>query len=161
MTEYSIEPSTRRCRITGRELRPGEKVYSVLLDQEGKFVRHDYAVEAWSGPPAEAYGFWLGQVPSPDAPRRPPINDELLSDCFNQLEGETAPGKISVRYVLGLLLMRRRRLRLEETLIEEGCEILVMRCVRSGEKRRVINPGLTDQELAAVQDEVFKALGWD
>jgi hypothetical protein len=161
MIDYQIQPSTRRCAATGRELRPGEKVFSVLLDADGRFVRQDYSAEAWQGPPAGAYGFWAGRVGAADAPRRPPINDELLADCFAQLEGREEPAKVNVRYVLGLLLMRRRRLRFEEATTEAGREVLVLRCARTGERHRVVNPGLADEELAAVQDDVFRALGWE
>ena len=49
---------------TGRELRPGEKVYTVLRDQNGQFIRQDYAAEAWQGPPADAFSFWAGRIPA-------------------------------------------------------------------------------------------------
>jgi hypothetical protein len=161
MIDYQIQPSTRRCSVTGRELRPGEQVYSVLLDEHGKFVRQDFSSEAWQGPPAGAYGFWLGRVAAAGAPRRPPINDELLADCFDQLEGQEEPAKVNVRYVLALLLMRRRRLRFEESATEAGREVLALRCARTGERHRVVNPQLAEDELVAVQDDVFRALGWD
>ncbi len=49
MIDYQIQPSTRRCCASGRELRPGERYYSVLMEEDGKFVRKDYSVEAWQG----------------------------------------------------------------------------------------------------------------
>jgi hypothetical protein len=109
MIDYQIQPSTRRCSVTGRELKAGERYYSVLLDEGGQLVRRDYSREAWQGPPAAAFSFWQGKVHASSAPRRPPIDDELLLDCFRRLEGETEPGRVSFRYVLALLLVRRRR----------------------------------------------------
>ena len=41
MTEYQIEANTRRCVVSGRELKPGEKYYSVLTDEGGKFQRRE------------------------------------------------------------------------------------------------------------------------
>ena len=58
MTDYQIQPNTRHCAATGRELRPGEKFYSVLLQEGGKLIRHDYAAEAWHGPPEEVRAPW-------------------------------------------------------------------------------------------------------
>ena len=60
MIDYQIQPSTRRCCVSGRELRPGERCFTVLLDQGGRFVRRDYAPESWAGPPPE----------SPESPRQ-------------------------------------------------------------------------------------------
>jgi hypothetical protein len=36
----------------------------------------------------------------------------------------------------------------------------VLRCVKSGQIYRVVNPLLSEEEMAAVQEEVFKVLGW-
>jgi hypothetical protein len=161
MTEYQIQPNARRCSASGRELRPGERYFSVLTEEAGKFVRRDYAADAWQGPPAQAFSFWAGKIATPDGKRRPPIDDELLLDCFSRLEGQSEPGRVKFRYVVGLLLMRRRRLRLEGASREDGSEVLELRCPRTGTRYRMTNPALTDEETAAVQDEVFQALGWD
>ncbi len=160
MTEYQIQPNSRRCTVTGRELKPGEKVFSVLLEEGGKLIRRDYAVEAWQGPPPEAFSFWAGRVLAPDTKKRAPIDDELLFDCFQRLENQTEASRIRFRYVVALLLMRRKRFRFEEAKKENGQELLCLRCTRTGAKHRVLNPGLSDEETAAVQEEVFQALGW-
>jgi len=161
MTEYQIQPNTRRCAVSGRELKPGERYYSVLRDAGGKFVRKDYAAEAWQGPPADAFGFWAGRVPAAGARKRPPIDDELLLDCFTRLEGRTDPAGENFRYVLALLLMRRKRFRFEEARNADGREVLVLRCPRTGARHEVVSPGLGDDEMEAVQDDVFQALGWE
>jgi hypothetical protein len=46
MTEYQIQPLTRRCASSGRELQPGERFFTVLRDEGGQFVRQDYSAEA-------------------------------------------------------------------------------------------------------------------
>ncbi|MFO0927149.1 MAG: hypothetical protein U0736_08915 [Gemmataceae bacterium] len=160
MTEYQIQASTRRCAATGRELQPGEACYSVLLDEGGAFVRRDYSVEAWQGPPAGTFSFWKMRLPTGGSPKRPPMDDELVLECFHRLEGELEPRKRSFRFVLALLLVRRRRLRLEDTCQEDGQEVLTLRCTRTGTRCRVVDPGLADDEIEAVQDEVFQVLGW-
>jgi hypothetical protein len=160
MTDYQIQPNTRRCAITGRDLLPGERFFTALLEEGGQFLRQDYSSEAWQGPPEGALGFWCGRVPAPEEGRKLRIDDELLMDCFTRLEGQTDPGRVSFRYVLALLLMRRKRFKFEEARKEGDTELLCLRCARSGAKHRVVNPRLTADEMAAVQDEVFKVLGW-
>src|SRR5689334_17766553 len=103
MVDYQIQPNTRRCAVTGRELVPGEKFFSVLLEEGGAFVRHDYSQDAWEGPPEGAFSFWTGTVPAQDTSRRLRIDDDLLADCFHRLEGETEPSRINFRYVVALL----------------------------------------------------------
>jgi hypothetical protein len=161
MTDYQIQPNTRRCTLSGRELQAGEKYWSVLLDEGGKFIRKDYGAEAWQGPPPGAFSFWVGRVPPPQGKRRPPIDDDLLMDCFQRLEGQNEPGRVNFRYVLALLLMRRRRFKFEEAHQQDGQEVLDLRCTRTGVHCQVVNPGLTEEEMTSVQEDVFQALGWE
>jgi hypothetical protein len=160
MTEYQIEANTRRCALSGRELRPGEKFYSVLFEEGGKFQRRDYSTEVWQGTPPNAFSFWTGRIPTAEENPRPRFDDEMLLDCFQRLEGNEDLGRMNFRYVLALLLMRRKRFRFEEVRSEGEREILCLRCVRTGNSHRVVNPRLTEDEMAAVQEEVFKVLGW-
>lgn len=161
MTEYQIEANTRRCAATGRELLPGERFYSVLIDEGGRLARKDFSNEAWQGPPANSFGFWAGRVPARDEKQRLHIDDDLLVDCFQRLEGQTEPSRLNFRYVVALLLMRRKRFKFEEARTQNDQEILSLRCTRTKTQYRVINPRLSEEEMAAVQEEVFKVLGWE
>jgi hypothetical protein len=161
MTDYQIQPNTRHCAETGRELRPGEKFYSVLLQEGGKLIRQDYAAEAWKGPSAGAFSFWSGRVPAAEQARKLRIDDDLLADCFQRLDDQGEPAQVNFRYVVALLLMRRKRFKFEEARTEDGREVLRMRCAKSGTQYDVVNPRLTEEEMIAVQDEVFKVLGWE
>jgi hypothetical protein len=161
MIDYEIQASTHRCFATGRELRVGEKYFSVLLEVEGKMVRHDYATEAWQGPPPGAFSFWMSKVVAPTANRKPPIDEEMLMDCFQRLDGQGEASRIRFRYVLALLLMRRKLFRFEEVRQEAGQELLILRYNKTGAEYPVVNPCLTEPEMVTVQDEVLQALGWD
>jgi hypothetical protein len=161
MTEYQIQPHTRRCAVTGRELRPGERYYTALVAEGDKLLRKDFSSEGWPGPPPGVFGFWSGQVPAPDDAKRPRIDDDLLADCFNRLEGHEEQGRLNFRYVVALLLLRRKRFRFEEALAEGPREVLRLRCVRTNEVHEVVNPRLTADEMAAAQAEVFRVLGWE
>ncbi len=161
MTDYQIQANTRRCTVSGRELKPGERYFSVLLDEGGKFVRKDYGVEAWQGPPADAFSFWAGRVHAVGNPRRPPIDDDMLLDCFRALEGRTEPASENFRLCWALLLMRRSGFKFEEARPRGGREVLCLRCGRTGTRHEVANPRLTDEEMAAVQEDVFQAIGWE
>jgi hypothetical protein len=160
-TEYQIQPITRRCAVTGRELRPGERYYTALLDEGDHFLRQDFCSEAWQGPPPGAFSFWTGQVPPPQDAQRPRFDDDLLFDCFQRLEDQTDPSRVNFRYVVALLLMRRKRLKFEQTVVDGNQEKLSLRCPRTGSQYLVVNPLLSEQEMAQVQEEVFRVLGWD
>jgi hypothetical protein len=78
MVDYQIQPNSRRCAVTGRELQPGERFYSALLEEGQQFVRRDYSREAWQGPPAGAFSFWTGVVQASTEKIKPRFDDDLL-----------------------------------------------------------------------------------
>lgn len=161
MTPYQIQGPARLCNVTGRELTAGEKIYSVLLDEAGQFVRKDYAADNWPGPPESAIAWWCGRIPASDRPRRPTINDDLLLDCFAHLGEATEPQQKSFRYVVALLLMRRKRFKFEDVIRRGQDEYVLLKDVRSGTRHEVLDPHLADDEIASVQDQVFRVLGWE
>lgn len=162
MTDYEIQGPTRTCAATGRDLKPGERFHAVLIEQEGKLVRVDYAAESWPGPPADAVAHWTGRVPTADKPRRPVVNDEVLIGCFDRLKGSTDPDGLNFRYVAALLLMRRKRLKFEDATRDEGGrDVLLLKDARTGSIHTVADPRLTEDQIEAVQTEVFRVLGWE
>jgi hypothetical protein len=161
MIDYQIQPNTRKCALSGRELQPGQKFYSVLFQEAGKLIRQDYSSEAWQGPPEGVIAFWSGRVAALEPGRRMRIDDDLLVDCFQRLERQDEAAQVNFRYVLALLLMRRKRFKFEEARVEDGREILALRCSRTGNEYLVVNPGLSEEEMMAVQEEVFRVLGWE
>ena len=161
-TDFEIQGPARICTATGRELNPGDRFYGVLSDEDGKFVRKDYAADAWQGPPPGSVAFWVGRIPATDKPRKSTFNEALLVDCFDHLAASTDPNRQNFRYVVALLLMRKKRLKFEDARRSaDGSHVLVVRDARTGARLEVADPRLSEAEIEAVQTEVFRVLGWE
>src|ERR1051325_4517598 len=145
--DYQIQPNSRRCAVTGKELQVGERYFSALVEEDRRFVRKDFSVEAGAGPPAGAFSFWTGRVHAGAEKIRPRFDDDLLEDCFQRLEGQTEASRVNFRYVVALLLLRRRRLRYESSATVDGVEHITLTHLGSGAKHDVINPRLSDDEM--------------
>lgn len=117
LIDFDIQRCTRRCAATERELLPGEEYFSVLMpgdlatNREG-VERADYSLPAWTGPPAEALGWWKSRLPNGKNGKPKLAPNEVLLALFDQWAEE--PERVEARYVLALLLVRRRIFRLEE-----------------------------------------------
>src|SRR3990172_729158 len=122
------------------------------------FARNDYSAEGWTGPPADAIGFWKSRVPTSSKAVRPVIEDSVVLDFFQRLSEDQDQNRKSFRYILALLLIRRKLFRLAEVRREGGQEIFVLLRVGSGEEHAVPKPDLSDDKLAALQTEVEKLL---
>ena len=111
LLDFDVQRSTRRCAATDRALGPGEVCYSVLEVQGAEVVRKDYCREAWTMPPENAFGWWQSRVPEPTAKKVKLAPNEVLLELFDELAERTE--EQDLRYVLTLLLIRRRVLRLD------------------------------------------------
>lgn len=159
--ELTLQPPTRRCTASGRDLKTGERFFGVLVADGPKLARQDFAIDHWPGPPPQAVAYWVGQIPASDVPRRPAFDDELLLQCFRQLDGTDDPAQLNFRFVVTLLLLRRKRLRIEDEIVDAGGSIMIVCDTKSNDRSQVRNPRLTAEDLRAAQDEVFRLLGWD
>jgi hypothetical protein len=153
--DYEFQTCTRRCAATGRELAPGEAYYSALVPDGEGWRRLDYAVEAWQGPPPEALGWWKSQ--RPDVRRAHWAPNDVLLDFFDRLEGQAE--NQDLRYVLALLLVRRRVMRLEETQSAgQGPEVLVLYCPRRETTHQVAAIVPDEARAKQIQEELARLL---
>lgn len=157
MLEFEVQRFTRRCAEQDRELQPGEVFFSVLLPQGNSVQRLDYCRQAWHGPPENAIGWWQAKVPDPVTRRVQWAPNTVMLDYFMQLADD--PTRQDLRYVLTLLLIRRRILRQEE--VESGPnggESLKVYCPRS-ETHYLVPVVLPEPERAAeIQREIARIL---
>ena len=112
--DYHVKPVGKTCAATGKDLVPGSQCRSVLVEEGGAVTRFDYAEEAWPGTPENAVAIWRFQVPDAEADgKRKPLDGDTLLACFEQMSDDANPANDKLRFVLALLLVQKRRLRMD------------------------------------------------
>jgi hypothetical protein len=112
LLDFEVQRCTRRCAATGRDLAPGEECFSVLEVEGADVVRRDVCREAWTGAPIGCLSWWKTVVPGPTAKKIKLAPNEVLLHLFDELADQ--PEQRDLRYVLTLMLARRRVLRLDD-----------------------------------------------
>lgn len=167
MAEWEVERTSGKCTVSGRPLSEGEEFYAVLFDRNGKLERIDYALESWNGPPEGAYCFWKSRVPVKEKKRQVWVDNDILANLFVRLADEEDEGKIQFRFVLALLLMRKRLLKYEQTLRDGDREHWQMRFLgelanqAGGAVHLVRNPQLSDEQIKTVSEQLSAILHGD
>ncbi|MEX2175413.1 MAG: hypothetical protein WD872_13710 [Pirellulaceae bacterium] len=157
MIDFEVQRCSRRCSATDRELKDGETCYSVLVSEGASVVRRDYSAEAWPGPPEKALGWWKSTVVDPNIGRLAWAPNDVMLNYFERL-GED-PAAEDTRYVLALLLVRRRIARVERTEKDEsGREVLIVYCPRNEGEYRVAEALPTPERAAAIQQQLSELL---
>lgn len=157
MFDFEVQRCTRRCAKTQRDLRPGESFYSVLIAEGASVVRQDYAADEWDGPPENAIGWWKSQMPGSGGRKMHWAPNEVILHYFEQLEHQ--PDQQDMRYVLALLMVRRRIVRMEETQQARPTgEMLVLFCPRTELEYRVPVRTPSPERVIQIQQELGRLL---
>jgi hypothetical protein len=157
--DYDVQRTTRKCAKSEREFAPGETFYSILVSEGSKVVRHDFAADAWDGAPEGALGSWKSQMPATENKVKKPhwAPNDVMLQLFDELAER--PDQADMRYVLALLLMRRRVLRLEESeAADSQSETLLVYCPRRQAEYAVAVAMPDDTRADAIQQELEKLL---
>ena len=84
------------------------------------FIRIDFCEKCWSegkrpAPPLTVFSYWKTIVPIPEQKKKLLVDDSVLIDVFTRMEDKKEPQEIRFRFVLALILMRKRLLKYEAT----------------------------------------------
>lgn len=157
MLDFELQRSSRRCAVTGRELVAGELFYSALVAEGGQVHRQDYATDAWQGPPPQTIGWWKSQVPTPESRKKTWAPSDVMLHYFMEAEGDRA--REDLRYVLALLMTRRRIVRPEGTETgDDGDEWLLLYCPRNETQYRVKVVLPTEERVQEIQRDLEQLL---
>ncbi len=155
MHEYNVKPVGRICAGTGQELMPGSLCHSVLVEKDGDLLRLDYSEAGWTQPPHGLLAHWRCEIPEVSATVKKSLDVDDLMRQFEQLSDEASPAQDKFRYVLALLLLRRRRLKLDGTKLIDDQESLEVTGARGEGTFLVPVQQLDDAEVQQLQDAVF------
>jgi hypothetical protein len=143
------------------------------------FVRVDFCEKCWTEgkrpDPAAGmtmFSFWKTSVPTPEHKKKLLVDDSVLLDVFGRMEGRTDPREIRFRFVLALILMRKRLLKYEGMEPSPVAPPLapnsenatpapeIWRMIPRGSEAPVAveNPHLTDDQIAEVSQQLSAIL---
>lgn len=123
------------------------------------FERLDYSIEAWERGvrPSGPHFFWRTTVPHPEERRTLTIDDEVLEEMLARLEGDERPERVAFRWLVALMLLRKRRLRHLRIDSADGREVWHFMRRGAGDEAApiaVVNPHLAEDDLRALADQL-------
>ncbi|MCZ6851864.1 MAG: hypothetical protein O7F17_09505 [Planctomycetota bacterium] len=162
---YRVAPPTRVCAATGRPLEPGSICMATLCEraEDDGFDRRDYSLQAWHAQarPEGLFSFWKAAVPHPDAGRRVFVDDDVLWDLFERLADDPRRRRMAYRFIIALILMRKKRLRYIGRTGEGENErwlMLPKGAATDQQPIEVINPRLGDEDVRELSEQLREVL---
>ena len=127
------------------------------------FERLDLCLECWNGfDRAGLLGFWRTTMPQPQAKKKVFVDDNVLCELFERMGSAEEAAKLNFRFVLGLILMRKRMLVYENNRVEgtapQDREMWVVRFRGKEEKLDLLNPRLSEEQVVEVSRQLGEIL---
>jgi hypothetical protein len=156
--DWDIKSRAHQCSRTGKEFSEGDFFYTILIREGEGFRREDLCEEEWTNRNENIapFSFWRSKYEPPTAPPPDPLPRDDAEGLLRRLIEENDPAHKNARYILALMLERKRLLRPIES---NDPDILTYEHMATGETFVIVNPHLSFEQIPAVQLEVSALLG--
>ncbi len=161
MDEWEISKPFGKCYGTGRKIEYGEEYFGALVETPEGLERRDFCADYWQAESPEVFCYWKTMLPEPDKKKQVFIDDEMLMVFFERLAKETEQERINFRFVLALILMRKRLLKYDSSIIEGDKDIWRLRITGGKETVEVVNPHLDQEQIEQLSSQIGQILQAD
>ena len=168
-TGYESARPTHVCAATGRALEAGERYVAVLTEspESEELVRSDYTLGAWEAghrPGRPVLAVWRATEGDRRRGAAEVMSTEEMLALFESMEAAEGGRAAVFRYLLALLLLRKRVYRVVDQRVgEQGRPVLQL--VRRGGQQgiepevvEVVDPGMDEEAVAAGIEELGAVL---
>jgi hypothetical protein len=155
MSVWNLRRNRIACATCASTFDDGARYFSVLTTAAGELTRSDFCQRCWTARPSgDVDLFWWRTRHAEKKHRGLSFNLEALEALFVALEGRTDKSVVELRFLLCLLLMRKRRLKVVRMTRGEGVDAFVVRRPRRQEEFAVILCDFTPERMAELREEL-------
>jgi hypothetical protein len=164
MMDWNIQARAQTCHVCGRPFVDGEVYHTALFDEKSVYLRQDLCTGCWSGRSDGDGGRgtgWVSQWQGVfEAPKPQPelIRKETAETLLRKLIERGDPEHTAAVFILGVMLERKRLLKVKDQIRQEGRRHIVYEHVKSGDVFTIEDPALSLDQLDGVQRDVASLL---
>jgi hypothetical protein len=135
------------CHACEREFEPGDPVQAYLYESPEGYERRDFCTGCEPPEQPAPVGFWKTCRPQPTARKAVTFDRAAIFEFFERLEDADTTEQHQLRFVLALLLWRKKMLKLDRSDTAEGTEVWHFVVPRTGAEHAVRRPDLDEEQL--------------
>jgi hypothetical protein len=155
--EWTIQSRGHHCAHTNRPFVEGEYFHALLYLEKGAYRREDLSEEAFKTRPEEPRPFshWRAKYVPPPPAQVEAVNKQTAEDLLRAYMEETGQEHTNARYILALMLERKRILK--EVEVKRGDDGSITRIYEHGKTGEVFvvpDPQLKLSQVEEVQRQV-------
>lgn len=165
MIEWNIQARAHACQACQRPFADRQSYHTLLYDERHGFERLDVCEPCWQAQFSQGAtarkGFvshWQGVYELPPAAAPDPIHKETAETLLRKLVETNDPAQTAARFILAVMLERKRLLKTKAQLTEGGQRVFVYEHAHTGDLFQIADPNLQLNQLESVQREVAALL---
>jgi len=137
----------------------GAHFHAFLYESPAGYERRDFCLGCTPPADSEPVGFWRARRPEPSARRVAAFDREAVLGFFRSFESADTPEKVQFRFVLALLLWRKRVLKFDASEPDAaGVETWQFHQTGSGDRFAVVRPELDEDRIEQLSTQVEQLL---
>ena len=160
MTDWDIQSRSSTCNACQQAFGEKQAYHTLLAVGAGGYARRDLCSACFANASREGViSYWQGEYKLPLPPPAEAIQKETAETLLRKLVESNDPSHAESRYILAVMLERKRILKHRDTVTEaNGTKLLVYEHAYSGESFTVPDPHLRLDQLDEVQQRVAELL---
>jgi hypothetical protein len=157
---YEVARARGQCVVCGVQIEPQQPLMAALRETPAGFERLDVCLNDWPAfDKSNLIGFWKTTMPLVEQKKKLFVDDEVLCQLFERLAETTEPAKLNFRFVLGLILMRKRLIIYENSHTDDaGRETWQVRFKGKDQMLDLLNPKLDESQIQDVSTQLGEIL---
>jgi len=158
--EWEIKARARQCAKSQEPFADGAIIYTMLFRDRNGFRREDISERVWSEIKGQVqpFSFWKSKYEAAPPPAPEPVPKESGESLLRKLIDEDQPDYVNARYVLSIMLERKKILKQVDVRENSGVKFLIYEHAKTGEVFIIEDPRLKLDQLDSVQQEVYRLL---
>ena len=165
MIEWNIQARAHACQACAKTFADKEPFHTLLFDQRHGYDRLDVCEACWksqySQGATDRKGFishWQSVYLVPPAAPPDAIQKDTAETLLRKLVERNEPEHAAARYILAVMLERKRILKVKAQFSEEGRRVFIYEYPKTGDLFNIADPNLQLDQLEEVQRDVAQLL---
>jgi hypothetical protein len=164
MIEWNIQSRAHACQACHKPFANREPFHTLLFDHKSAYERLDVCENCWTAQYSQATdrkGFvscWQSVYTVPPAALPDPIQKETAESLLRKLIQQNDPSHAAARFILAVMLERKRLLKVKAQLLENQQRTFVYEHAGTGDLFQIADPNLKLDKLEEVQRAVARLL---
>jgi hypothetical protein len=146
------------CTACQAAFEPGTVFNAYLYETSSGYERRDFCLRCALPAEPEPIGFWRTRRPQPTARKTAPFDREAVFAFFQRLQAADSAGQLQFRFVLALLLWRKKVLKFDDTVHGDNGEVWRFTQPQTHETYNVARPELDEAEIERLSNQLEQLL---